>query len=243
MSTFPDLERENVTHISGTLHVETGIEVAGAPQSAIASGVTASVAELNLLDGAVEANSVASLAAVLDSSKRLQSDASDGTAGTNVTAVEYGDGFHKIAMLTLSSVALTIGDNVSLGSGALIYTLPAGAVVVNNATMSVGVTLTTGTPTTDQPEIGLGTVIASGVVSVLGGTATFEDIMAGATTPVLADLAGTAEVFTHNPGLVIEAAAAHTVHLNIADAYADVTDTAATATGTIVLDYTLLPLA
>ena len=163
-----------------------------------------------------------------------------GTAGTGVTATEYGDGRNHVTKLTLASVALTIGDNASLGSGALIYTLPAGAILVNAASINVGVTLTTGTPTTDTPEIGLGTVVASGAVSVLGGTATFENIMAGASTPVLADLAGTAELFTHNPGLVIEAASAHTVYLNLADAYADVDDTDATASGTIYLAYTLM---
>lgn len=161
-----------------------------------------------------------------------------GTAGTNVTAVEHsGNGKDFVTVLTLAGVAYTIGDNASLADGALIYTFPAGAIVVDAASISVGITLTTGTPTTDTPDIGLGTVIGSGAVAVLGGTATFEDILTGRAAD---DVAGTAEVGTVQTSLVIEAAAAHTVHLNIADAWADVTDTAATASGTVVLRWSLL---
>lgn len=164
-----------------------------------------------------------------------------GTVGAaTVTATEYGDGRSHITKLTLASFAIVTGDNASLGTGALLYTFPAGALVVEHSSINVGVTLTTGTPTTDTPEIGLGTVIASGAVDVLGGTATFENIMAGATTPVLADLAGTEELFTHVADLAVEAAAAHTVYLNLADAYADLTDTAATVDGTIYIKWTLL---
>jgi len=162
-----------------------------------------------------------------------------GTAGTNVTATEYGDGRSHITKLTLTSAAITIGDNASLGTGSLIYTFPAGPLHVESSSINVGVTLTTGTPTTDTPEIGLGSVVASGAVAVLGGTPAFEDIMGGASTPVLADLAGTAELFTHVCDLKLEAADAHTVYLNLADAYADVTDTAATVTGTVWLKWTL----
>jgi hypothetical protein len=160
-----------------------------------------------------------------------------GTAGTGVTAVEYGTGQEHITALTLTGVAYTIGDTASLADGALIYTFPAGALVVNMASISVGLTLTTGTPTTDTPDGGLGTVIGTGAVATLDGTATFENIMTGQT---FNDVAGTAEVKTVQTTLVVEAADAHTVHLNFADAWADVTDTAATAAGTVWLGWTFL---
>ena len=163
-----------------------------------------------------------------------------GTVGTNVTAKEFGDVRNHITKLTLSSVAFTIGDTAALADGALIYTFPAGALIINASSINVGLTLTTGTPTTDTPEIGLGTVIGTGAVATLGTTATFEDIMAGATTPVMADAAGTAELFTHVASLKVEAADAHTVHLNIADTWANVDDTAATASGTVYIHWTLL---
>ena len=85
-----------------------------------------------------------------------------GTVGTGVTAIEMGDGINHTTILTLTGVAFTIGDTADLGDGALIYTLPAGACIINSTHSSVGLTLTTGTPTTDTPEVGLGSVIATG---------------------------------------------------------------------------------
>ena len=166
---------------------------------------------------------------------------SAGTAGTGVTATEYGDGHNRVTKLVLSGVAITIGDNAALADGALIYTFPAGALVIESSSISVGLTLTTGTPTTDTPEIGLGTTIASGVNATLGAVAaTAEDIMAGASTPVMADIAGTAEVFTHVTNLKVEAADAHTVHINVADTWANVDDTAATLDGTVWIKWAFL---
>lgn len=203
--------------------------------------VTATAAELNLLDGSAVANSTASVAPVLDSAKRLRTNAGTGTAGTNCTAVEYGDGLNHTTIITMTGVAATIGDNASLAGGALIYTLPAGPIVVNGATMSVAMTLTTGTPKTDTPELGMGTTQGSGVNATLG------DVGAGAENilgPAVAnDINGTAELLTGAPGLKIETADAHTVYFNYADGWADVDNTAATLTGTVVLNWSLLPLA
>ena len=86
-----------------------------------------------------------------------------GTPGTGVTAVESGSKNFHLTTLTLSGVALTIGDTAALADGALIYTFPAGAIIVEAAYLSVGVTLTTGTPTTDTPDVGLGSVIGTGL--------------------------------------------------------------------------------
>jgi len=167
------------------------------------------------------------------------SDDTFGTVGTNVTAVERVGGGNHTTVLTLASVAYTIGDNVSLADGALIYTFPTGPIVIHAANIAVGLTLTTGTPTTDTPEVGLGTVIGTGAVATLGGTPTFEDILGPA---VMDDVAGTIENLTGGQfrHLAIEAADAHTVHLNIADAWANVDNTAATMSGTVVLNWGLL---
>lgn len=168
-------------------------------------------------------------------------EANVGTAESNITVVESGNAFQHTSILTLASVAATIGDNASLGTGSLLYTFPAGEIIVDCAFISVGVNLTTGTPTTDTPEVGLGTVIATGAVAVLSGTSTFEDIITGTAA---ADIAGTATVLTAIPTanvpLVIAAADAHTVFFNLADAWADVDDTAATLSGTVVLNWKFL---
>ena len=160
-----------------------------------------------------------------------------GTPGTGVTAVESGSKNFHLTTLTLSGVALTIGDTAALADGALIYTFPAGAIIVEAAYLSVGVTLTTGTPTTDTPDVGLGSVIGTGAVATLDGTATFEDIMTGQTAT---DVAGTATLAMVETTLLIPAASAHTVHFNIADTWANVDNTAATAAGTVVLKWSFM---
>lgn len=224
-------------------HVFDEVVIAGTLNGASAAELTAmgalSQTEIELLDGASTANSVASKAAILDSGKLLRTTANVGTAGTNVTSVEYGDGRVHTTVLTLSSVAITIGDNASLGVGALIYTLPAGVQFIDYAYMSVALSATDATNQADTPEVGLGTVIASGAVSELGGTATFENILEGA---AVADCNGTAKVTvdvpTANIPLVRLSGDAKTIHLNYADAWSDGAAQTATASGTVVLKWT-----
>ena len=162
-----------------------------------------------------------------------------GTAGTGVTATDYSaDGKHFATKLVLSGVAATIGDNAALAGGALIYTFPAGAIAVHSSTINAGLTLTTGTPTTDTPELGLGTTQASGVNATLGAVAPTAEDIGG---PVVAgDIAGTAAVNTKVASLAVEAAGAHTVYFNYADTWADVDDTAATIAGTVWIEWTKL---
>jgi len=234
----------------GELDIESGgsLKLAGTAVTATAAEINAiagggiSAAEFDYLDGATVANSVASKAAILDASKYLRTAANNGTAGTNCTAVEYGDGFNHTSVITLSSVAATIGDNVALAGGAIIYTFPAGAYVIHAATASIGITLTTGTPTTDDPELGLGSLVGSGANATLGDVdAAAEDISAGPVSSV--NLVGTAALITSAPALAFEAAESHVCNVNYADTWADVDNTDATISGTVVLNWTLLPVA
>jgi hypothetical protein len=162
----------------------------------------------------------------------------NGTAGTNVAVLEYGDGYNHISVLTVSAVCPAIAGGADLAVGNLIYTLPAGAVIVDGAYISIGLTQSQGNINADTPDVGLGTVIASGVVAVLGGTGTFENILTGQTA---ANCTGTATVKTAIPTagvpFVIETAAAHTIHLNVADGWAASGDAAATWAGTVVLNW------
>ncbi len=157
-----------------------------------------------------------------------------GTVATGVVAVETGWERNHVTTLTLSSLGLTIGDSSTLADGVLIYTFPAGVIIVDAAYMSVGVTLTTGTPTTDAPDVGLGTVIATGGVANLSTPSTFEDILTGRAAT---NVAGTATVGTVQTTKVIQTGDAHAVHFNIADAWADVSNADATASGTVVLKW------
>ena len=213
-----------------------GILTYGVLKDTAATTITSTGAEINLLDGSVVANSVASKAALVDSAKKVQTNANNGTMETGVTAVHYGDGVNVTSVLTLTNVAITVGSSENLGVGALIYTLPAGANLVRDAYMSVD--LSGVTTTTDTPEIGLGTVIASGVVTALSGTATFEDVITG---QVAADTNGTATVKGAGPTagapLEITTAGAHTIHVNLADGWGANADADGVLNGTVVISY------
>jgi hypothetical protein len=161
-----------------------------------------------------------------------------GAAATGITAAEYGDGRNHQSVLTLATTLPAIAGGADLAVGKLLYTFPAGAIIVESAYMSVAITQADGNITADTPDGGLGTVIGSGVVATLDGTATFENIITGQTFD---DCDGTAEVKTAIPTaavpLVIESAAAHTVHFNVADGWAASGDATAALTGTVILNW------
>jgi hypothetical protein len=160
-----------------------------------------------------------------------------GTVGTNVTAEEFGDDVHHVTKLTLTATTVyAVAGAAAEAIGVLIYTFPAGALIVRGCSISIGLTNTDTNIDADTPDLGIGTVIATGAVAVLGGTATFENIMTGQT---MNNCTGTAEVNAVGTVLAIPAASAHTVHLNVADTWAGA-ETALVAAGTIWLEWTHL---
>lgn len=168
----------------------------------------------------------------------LLTSANIGTAGTGSTAVEYGDGQHHATVLTVNTTLPAIAGGAALAIGKLLYTFPAGAIVINEVKMNLAITQTQGNITNDTPDVGLGTVIASGAVATLDGTATFENILTGQTA---ANCNGTATVKTQDENLdaiVIETGASpRTVYFNAADTWAASGDAAALLTGTVTLHW------
>jgi hypothetical protein len=159
-------------------------------------------------------------------------------SSTYVSAVEeHGDGtFHK-TRLSLTGALPAIAGGANLAVGNLIYTFPAGVIRVISAYFDgVAITQSEGNITADTPDVGLGTVIASGAVATLT-TATFEDILTGQT---FADCDGTAKLAGAASTLIIAAAGAHTVHLNAADGWAASGDAAATISGDVVITWEFL---
>lgn len=155
-------------------------------------------------------------------------------AGTEVSEVS-ADGVNFQAIITMDSVLPAIAGGAALGVGVLAYTLPAGAVIVESASMSMAIQQTEGNITADTPEVGLGNVIASGAVAVLSGTPAFENVLTG---QVAADCDGTPTVKTvADQVLVIEAADAHTIYFNVADTWAAGGDAGALISGTIIINY------
>ena len=158
-----------------------------------------------------------------------------GTAATGVTAVEYGDGYQHTTVLTVDTTLPAIAGGADLAVGKLLYTLPAGACIVDKAYMSLAITQSEGNINADTPDGGLGTTIASGVVAVLGGTAAFENIITGQTFD---DCNGTAETVTvSNSILSVESGDNHTIYFNVADGWAASGDAAAGLAGTVVLHW------
>lgn len=164
-----------------------------------------------------------------------------GTAATGVTAVEYGDGVTHKTVLTVSSTLPAIAGGAALGVGKLLYTLPAGVQAVKVSYMSMALTAADGNIDADTPDVGIGTVIASGAVAVLSGTATFENLLTGQTAT---DCSGTATVKTAGPTagtpLEIAAGGAKTIYFNVADTWAASGETACPIAGTVIIEWTSL---
>lgn len=161
-----------------------------------------------------------------------------GTANTGVTATEYGDARNHVTKLTFTDLA--IGSAVAtanLAFGKLLYTLSAGAQLVEAVFMNLALTGTV-TIVGNTPDVGIGSVIASGAVNVLGGTATFEDYITGQTSGAISG-ANLIEVVTGATAGVLtgialnKSTSAKTIHLNVADGWAGAGDV--TATGIVVI--------
>lgn len=162
-----------------------------------------------------------------------------GTPSTGVSAVEEAIGSWHKTILIIDTVLGAIAGGAALGLGKLMYTLPAGAKIIKSAYKSMALDELDGNITADTPEVGLGTVVASGAVAVLSGTATFEDIITG---QVAADCNGTPTVVTAMPtaalgGLTIEIGASHSIYFNVADTWAAGGEAACPILGTIVLEW------
>jgi hypothetical protein len=164
-----------------------------------------------------------------------------GTAGTGVTAVHHSDGRNITSVFTLSAISLTIAGAAAEAVGALIYTFPAGAhfheVTYMNITLTGG-----GTVDADTPDVGIGSVIGTGAVSVLSGTPTFEDYITGQTatdcsgTAIVAMTGATAGIHT---GISLNASGdVKAVNVNVADTWAGA-DTI-TLAGTVTMKWTAM---
>lgn len=152
--------------------------------------------------------------------------------GSWVTSQTTGSPEGYKTVLTLNGSFPAIAGGANLGVGKLILTLPAGVRIITGSSISLSLKQTQGNVTNDTPDLGLGTVIASGVVATLDGTATFENIMTGQT---MNDCDGTVENKTVTTNLAMETADAHTIYLNVADGWAASGDAALGFRGTATI--------
>lgn len=228
-------------------------------ESAVVDGVTPGTAAANkavVLDGAKGVSTITAatittltsttvnattVSATTVNAASVRTTGNVGAAATGVTATEYGDQHRHTTVLAVDTTLPAIAGGADLAVGKLLYTLPAGAVLLHAAHMSLAITQTEAHITADTPDGGLGTTIASGVIAALDGTAAFENILTGQT---FADCDGTAKVAAAVPTagtpLLIAVGDDHTIYFNVADGWAADGDAAALLTGTVTLTWDFL---
>lgn len=162
-----------------------------------------------------------------------------GTAGTSVTASESVNGQQRVTKLTLAALDVeAVAGAADEAIGILLYTFPAGALLVRAAYMNIALGNTDSTIAADTPEVGLGTTKGDGANATLGAVGTgAENIIEG---QVASDVNGTYTLKRETERtLVIQADENHGVYLNVADGWAGA-DTMVDATGNVLLEWTVL---
>ena len=187
----------------------------------IVSGGTFKIAGTTVSATAAELNSVA----VIETA---------GTASTGVTAVETGNETRHTTILTVAAFTQAIAT-AALGFGKSIYTFPEGIVKVKYATVDLTIF---GTAETGTPDIGIGTVIASGEIDTLNGTATFESIMDGFTATAITTTPGSAsnKYVEAEAGLLDGHTTEVEAFLNFAETWAATENLTISATVTLIWD-------
>lgn len=165
---------------------------------------------------------------------------------STVTTTEYSTGKDVVTVLTLTNFVVGALNSAAaaLGMGNIVYTFPAGQhleLVYGFSSLSL-----TAAGTAVNADVGLGSVIASGAVATLDGTATFENRLTGQTiataaaggTAASALLGATAGIGT---GIALNVAASvKNVFLNAAGTWNANNTGNLTASGTIVLKWTIM---
>lgn len=151
--------------------------------------------------------------------KQIPTGASGITAAAGWEVTTYGTpAMYRSVFRAKSSAALSaIAGGAALGVGDLVGSFPAGELIVHASGMDIALQQTEGNVTADTPDLGFGTTVASGAVSVLSGTAAFENLLTGQT---MNDCDGTFETKTVGTQLVIATADSHDIYLNAADTWA-----------------------
>lgn len=165
-----------------------------------------------------------------------------GTAGSGVSAKHYSaDGVHIVSVLTLDGFTVGTVAAAAKGIGAAVFTLPAGVALVSQIYSSIAFDNADGSCDTDDPVAGFGSVVASGAVAVLNGTATFMDYMTEYTatncagsTPDVKFLNATAGA---NVGISLNlSGSSKSIFLNCAETWTGTTTI--TASGSVVINWT-----
>lgn len=159
-----------------------------------------------------------------------------GTAGTGVTAVEYGNGYTHTTVLTIAATdAVTVADDAALADGHLVYTFPAGALIITAGYLSGAISVAEDT-TNSAAEAALGTTMSTGANATIGASAATDEDISDPAASITCD--GVAEVVTMlATDKMIATGDAHTVYFNIASTWGNTagTDLSGDISGTGVI--------
>ena len=181
---------------------------------------------------------------VITSTPAFRTGANNGTAGTGTTAVEYGDGYNHVTVLTMTSSTVLdtdIDDDETISVGVILYTFPAG-VYVGHSIHADLVTITSG-DLDNAIDYGLGSLIGSGASATLNGT-TMEDWLTAQTIAAASSPATeVSTLMTAGNNLLFEDAGSHVLNLNMGAVWnsAGSTDNHTVyAQGTVIIAWTFL---
>lgn len=159
-----------------------------------------------------------------------------GTTGfTSISESTTGSPADYHTVIRFQGTLGAIAGGASLGLGRKLLDLPVGpSIVISAAHLSCAVKSVAGN-SANTPVLGAGTVVASGAVSVLSGTATFQDIVTGLAA---ANANGTAmeQLLVANKTFLPNASS-RSLFLNAAAAWS-VADAAAQIYGTFRMNWT-----
>ena len=162
------------------------------------------------------------------------------TPGT-VSAVEHGDGFNHVTLLTLTAAVFVVDVPADVEEvGALIYTFPTGVHQVQATLIDItAIALETNDPA--DCIFGVGSTLAAGD-TVTFGAATDEDFIDGTAFDVTTINTGTPSVIAQaGDGTIFLTGDSKLFHLNIAGTWTDaVAAGEATVTGTVTIYWTFL---
>ncbi len=185
--------------------------------------------------------------------------ASVGTDGAGVTVKEYliagGDGTTGAMYMTnlfipAGTSVVTTPDTAALAQGMLLYTFPAGQIIIKRIYGDVGLDIDDAANVADTPEIGLGTAIASGANATLGAAAAGIEaenlwgpiVVAGCDTE--ADASDADQTLVTDDFFMI-GSADHTVFFNVADTWgngAGTKDVTVVNGARFIIEWLLLPV-
>lgn len=168
-------------------------------------------------------------------SSELRTSVNVGTVPATVTAVEHGDGFNHVTILTVTAAVLVPDIPADAEEvGALVYTFPAGVYQVHSVHMDI--TGVTAGANTNAVDIGCGSTLAAGDGATLA-LATDEDFLDGQT---IADISSPAiDKSLAADGTVFEAGDSHLFHINLAGTWTG-TEADPDVTGTVTIRWSFL---